>query len=345
MTAILAAPRYTFAEWRSIVRDPTRDNKHLATRLWPDARDYLAWKRLSNAAARTLQSEEYSLAVLARSIDPVGVQDVTVEHLITALDTIPSGSWRKTRSHWRTFFQWAILHDRRGAKNPVDLLPKLLRQNRVPVYKVFNAFERQAIITATRQSLDPARDRVRVHLLLDGGLRASEATGLLLDDVDPQSRSVTVRGKGDKERLVLIAEGEFWTAWDDYLLTPYPKLDRGPAFGDHVWFPMRVAGAYRNRVEQVTASYPEKQLVYSGFWGWWKKRLEAAGVAYRKPHMTRHTYATDALDATQGDLYGVKEQLGHSSTVVTEIYLHSSRRRSQHVADRLAAFRREETEV
>jgi site-specific recombinase XerC len=35
--------------------------------------------------------------------------------------------------------------------------------------------------------------------------------------------------------------------------------------------------------------------------------------------MTRHTVATDVLDATEGDLYAVKELLGHSSTRVTEV--------------------------
>ena len=55
---------------------------------------------------------------------------------------------------------------------------------------------------------------------------------------------------------------------------------------------------------------------------------KTAGVRHRKPHMTRHTFATDVLDATEGDLYAVKELLGHSSTQVTEVYLHSSRTRT-----------------
>ena len=38
--------------------------------------------------------------------------------------------------------------------------------------------------------------------------------------------------------------------------------------------------------------------------------------------MMRHTFATDVLDATEGDLYAVKELLGDSSTRVTEVYLH-----------------------
>jgi hypothetical protein len=35
-----------------------------------------------------------------------------------------------------------------------------------------------------------------------------------------------------------------------------------------------------------------------------------------KPHMTRHTFATDVLDAAEGDLHAVKELLSHSSTAL-----------------------------
>ena len=50
--------------------------------------------------------------------------------------------------------------------------------------------------------------------------------------------------------------------------------------------------------------------------------------------------ATDVLDATEGDLYAVKELLGHSSTKVTETYLHSSRTRTQAAVTALGAYRK-----
>ncbi len=56
--------------------------------------------------------------------------------------------------------------------------------------------------------------------------------------------------------------------------------------------------------------------------------------------MTRHTFATDVLDATEGDLYAVKELLGHSSTRVTEVYLHSSRTRTESAVKALTEYRR-----
>jgi site-specific recombinase XerD len=58
----------------------------------------------------------------------------------------------------------------------------------------------------------------------------------------------------------------------------------------------------------------------------------------------RHTFATDVLDATEGDLYAVKELLGHSSTRVTEVYLHSSRTRTESAVKALTEYRRAASE-
>ena len=92
--------------------------------------------------------------------------------------------------------------------------------------------------------------------------------------------------------------------------------------------------------DRVIGLKPERMLSYRGFYEWWKRVEAAAGVRHRKPHMTRHTFATDVLDATEGDLYAVKELLGHSSTRVTEVYLHSSRTRTGAAVDKLAEYRR-----
>lgn len=336
----LATRRYTFAEWQRILADPIASDDYPKSALYPVIKEFLAWKRLSNAADRTLATYEWHLAQLAvRLPEGIGIEDIEVEHLMLALEPVPRGSWRLHRTIYNQLFKWAIRHGRRSALNPVELLPDLLRQNTTPVYEIFTEGEQAAIVNASRFMDDPARDRVRALILLDGGIRKGEARGLLTGDVDPTTRRIIVRGKGDKQRLVPI-RGDLWQAWEQSLLTPYPRTGELPDLLDHVWFGMRVAGAYKNRERQVTAIYPERPISERGFHEWWVRLCGHAGVKYRKPHMTRHTYATDALDASPGDLYGVKEVLGHSSTKVTEIYLHSSTRRMESVADNLARSRR-----
>ncbi len=57
--------------------------------------------------------------------------------------------------------------------------------------------------------------------------------------------------------------------------------------------------------------------------------------------MMRHTFATDVLDATDGNLYAVQGLLGHSSTRVTETYLHSSRTHMQAAVEALGEYRKQ----
>jgi len=48
----------------------------------------------------------------------------------------------------------------------------------------------------------------------------------------------------------------------------------------------------------------------------WKPVLKKAGVKYRNPYQTRHTYASMMLSASE-PLAWVSKQMGHSSIVTT----------------------------
>jgi integrase/recombinase XerC len=314
--------------------------RYLDTALGPHITAHLRWVKAGRRQTRTLNDKEYELARLAVNLPPgVGVADVGVEHLMLVMDVIPSASWRKVQSHWRVFFRWAIKFHHRAVQNPVDDLPELLPDNSTPIYKIFTETERELLIQAARFMDDPYRDRARALLMLDSGCRKAELRGLRAGDVDPVDRTITVTGKGDKRRVVAI-RGPFWLAWEQALLEPLPRLDRQFHPDDFVWFGMQIAGAYKNRERQVIKSYPDRWMVDSAFHGWWGRLVGHAGIAYRKPHMTRHTYATDALDASPNQLWGVSQQLGHASTKTTEVYLHSSRKHKERVADTLARSRR-----
>ena len=331
--------QFTLAEALQILADPMRDRRYLQTALGPDIDRHLAHLKLGRMSPITLDAKERILARLAVAVPDVDVAELAYEHLERHLITIPEGSWRTHRSHINQFVKWAIKFDRRTAKNPVDLLPEL-RPGTRRVLHVFDERERQVIIAASTHLDDPARDRVRAHLLLDAGIRKAEARGLQHRNVDAARREITVLGKGGKERVIPVA-GDFWLAWEDALLTPIPREERLPAPADYVWFPMRVAGAYGKRERQVTRAYPERPMSQRGFHEWWERLLAHTNVDYRKPHMTRHSYATAALDASDGDIYGVKELLGHAKIATTELYLHSSKVRKESVVKALARARRD----
>lgn len=338
MTAT-ALQSFTLAEIHAIVRAEIKDRSYLATRLGPAVQEHLAWRRLSRAAERTLDQCERDLARLAIAVHPAGLEDVETTQLMLLLDLIPEGSWHRFRSHWNGLFRWAQRFGHR-ADNPCDRLPVLKRTNTAPVYPVFAMPEQQALLNGTATSLLPDVDYARVLTILETGGRKAELIGIGIDDFDLRERAVLLHGKGSKDRLVAI-RGELVSAIDRLLVEPIPTLGRPLRSGDHLWFPWSVSKMHSTGERRLNEVYPERPMSPRGFHEWWAGkygRVAAAGVTYRKPHMTRHTYATDLIDA-DANLHDVKELLGHASTRTTEVYVHSSRKRLSRAVDKLAAYR------
>ena len=120
---------------------------------------------------------------------------------------------------------------------------------------------------------------------------------------------------------------------DEDLLTGYtPLLGRQPTLDDYLWF-----GAWR-RGQQIIATKPERRLSPRGFHEWWVRVVKAAGVRYRRPHMTRHTLATDLPRRRSRPVHG-QEVMGHSSTRTTEGYIHSQRSGTRSAVELLAQYR------
>ena len=331
----MSAALYTLSEAMEYLRHPTKNLAYQQmSRLGASVAEYLAWKRLSGASEATLVTTESDLARLARDVPAdTDVATVTVEQLMLVLEQVPAASRRRASSHWNGLLEWAILSGKRTTPNPVKMLPKI---RRVPprVYDIFSGPELAAIVNAARTDpLLPVVNEVRALLLTETGMRAGGALNLRVRDVNLYERRVLLREKGDKERLVPI-RGEVVQAFDRFLLEPYPLLNRQPLPDDFLWFPTTA------HCQRLTSLHPERPVHYSTFWNWWQKIIERADVRYRKPHMTRHTFATDVLDATEGNLYATQELLGHVSADTTRLYLHSSSQHQERAVDKLAEYRR-----
>ena len=111
------------------------------------------------------------------------------------------------------------------------------------------------------------------------------------------------RGKGGKSRVIPI-RGRVIRLFEEFMLTPIPKLDRVPQRQDFILYPTG-SGPYG-----PTWSDPTRSMAYSTFWRWWERCVRRAEVRYRKPHMSRHSYATKLARAS-GNLAAVQKALGH----------------------------------
>lgn len=144
--------------------------------------------------------------------------------------------------------------------------------------------------------LATVRDRAILLLLLDTGLRVSEAAGVRLGDLRPDG-SVKVMGKGAKERIVPIgstARG----AIVRYL------GQRGPGTPDAPLFLGRRGALDARGMQQVL------------------KRLKVrAGITGRcSPHSLRHTFARSYL-VNGGDAFSLQQILGHTTLDMVKRYV------------------------
>jgi len=142
-----------------------------------------------------------------------------------------------------------------------------------------------------------ARDAAVLGLLYGGGLRISEALGLKRTDFGSRD-TVTVTGKGRKERMVPVLPQVAKLIADYVALCPYDLPQDGPLFVGAKGGPLSA------RVVQLSMA-----------------RLRGAlGLAETAtPHALRHSFATHLL-ARGGDLRSIQELLGHASLSTTQIY-------------------------
>jgi integrase/recombinase XerD len=156
------------------------------------------------------------------------------------------------------------------------------------------------------------RDRALLELLYACGLRASEAIGLELPDVDLEERVLRARGKGSKERVVPIGQAAV-QALRIYLERGRPGLVKGSA------------------ETRVFVNFRGGALTRQGLYKIVRRHALTAGLADRmSPHTLRHTFATHLL-AGGCDLRSVQEMLGHADVSTTQLYTHLSSQRLKDV--------------
>jgi integrase/recombinase XerD len=146
------------------------------------------------------------------------------------------------------------------------------------------------------------RDRVLLELLYSTGARISEAVGLDVDDLDPRQRTVLLRGKGGKQRIVPVGRPAL-AAVEAYAVRARPGLAaRGRGT------PALLLNARGGRLSRQSA------------WHALQQAAEMAGlVTAVSPHTLRHCFATHLL-AGGADVRVVQELLGHASVSTTQIY-------------------------
>jgi site-specific recombinase XerD len=152
-----------------------------------------------------------------------------------------------------------------------------------------------------------ARDDAVLELLYGSGLRVSELCGIDWADLDLDRASVTVWGKGAKQRQLPVtpAAVQALARWRDFR---QELADDGSP----------PAAVFLNARGRRLGARDVRRVV------------DRRAVAPTHPHALRHTFATHLLDGG-ADLRVVQELLGHSDLATTQHYTHVSKERLRSV--------------
>lgn len=210
----------------------------------------------------------------------------------------------------RGFFAWAT-GECLIADDPAVRLKAPKRGRRLPKVPTNAAIE-DTIGAAETQVAEGGgavalRDLAIVEMLYSSGLRVSELCSLNLGDIDRSRRSLTVMGKGAKERTVPIGAPAL-RALEAWLIR---RPDLATAHSPDAVF----LGTRGGRIDPRVA----RRVVHEA--------TRAAGPgAEVGPHALRHAMATHLIEGG-ADLRSVQEMLGHSSVATTQIYTHVTSQR------------------
>jgi len=171
-------------------------------------------------------------------------------------------------------------------------------------------------------------------LFFSTGMRVSELANLKRDQINLNRDEFTVRGKGDKTRVVFVSEQarnwlkKYLEMRDDESPHMFIRHDRAagrtpsssPLSGGE-----KVAGPLTPRsIERLVKRY-----------------ALAAGIPKDvSPHSLRHSFATDLL-MNGADLRSVQAMLGHASITTTQVYTHVTNKQLKDVHQAFHGTRRD----
>lgn len=218
----------------------------------------------------------------------------------------PAKMKRQTQNYYMIALRAFLKYVRkRGVRS---MAPEIIELAKVPQRELdlIGSAELQRLLNAPdKKTLSGLRDRAILELFFSTGLRLSELCNLSVDDVDLSKDEFSVRGKGDKLRVVFLSDSAR-SALKSYLKH---RQDM-----DDSLFVRHVKG--KGRLDSGGAIYPRfvQRMI--------KIYAAKAGITRKvTPHVLRHSFATDLL-ANGADIRSVQALLGHAHIGTTQIYTH-----------------------
>ncbi len=244
----------------------------------------VSWQRAlaaENKSPATIETYARSLRLFTEFVDAQGmpreVSAIRREHVEAFVaDQLRrhAGSTANTRYRGlQAFFKWAVAEGE-VPESPMGNMKPPQFQERVPDVLDADAL-RRLLRACAGQDFESRRDLALILLLIDTGMRRSEAASLRVDDLDLNTGVVLVIGKGGRERIVPLGRN---------LVRALDRYSRARMRHPHMGSEALLLG----RVGPLTPS---------GIYQIVRERAREAGLGNVYPHQIRHSFAHHWLSA------------------------------------------------
>ncbi len=247
---------------------------------------------------------------------PISIEKETIQEFVYECSKIlKPRSQARIISGLKGFFDYLLFEDYR-IDNPMDLIesPKI----GVKLPDTLSIYEIDLLIRAIDFSKNESeRNLAIIESLYSCGLRVSELTNLQLSDLYFEEGFISVKGKGNKQRLVPIAT-ETQNLIINYIENTRSALTIDKEYSNFLFLNRRGKSLTRAMIFTIVKQLGVKANI--------KKNIS--------PHTFRHSFATHLLE-NGADLRAIQQMLGHESITTTEIYMHLDR---SHLAKTIQKF-------
>ncbi|WP_010522418.1 site-specific tyrosine recombinase XerD [Aquimarina agarivorans] len=247
---------------------------------------------------------------------PITISKTDIQQFIYEIAKIlHERSQARIISGLRGFFDYLIFENYR-VDNPMDLIESPKIGQKLP--DTLSLEEIDTIISQVDYSkAEGERNHAIIEMLYGCGLRVSELTNLKISDLYFEEGFIAVTGKGNKQRLIPIAEHTQKTL-QNYLDNSRTKVTIKKDYTNIIFLNRRGSILTRAMIFTIVKNLVKRARI--------EKNIS--------PHTFRHSFATHLLE-NGANLRAIQQMLGHESITTTEIYMHLDR---QHLSDTLNKF-------
>jgi integrase/recombinase XerC len=273
------------------------------TELIEEYKKFIAFeKRLSSSSVKSYLRDINELLKLMgnKKLNSYSIEDIRKNIAILHSKGLSGKSLSRMISSWRGLFNF-LIHKYQFNQNPTLGIKAPKSKKLLP--QTLSVDQTIKLIDIKDNSFLGLRDHAILELFYSSGLRLSELVDININNINFDDGTITVTGKGNKERIIPVGTFAF-KAIKKWLKS-------------------------RKTINNLT---PKNQILFLSKSG---QKLTSRAIQYRlkfwaikqgipeniHPHLLRHSFASHLLQSSQ-DLRAVQELLGHANISTTQIYTH-----------------------